>query len=129
MPKVEETARRAIEIDETLAEAHTALANALFSYRRDWERAQEHFGLALRFDPNYSTARHWYALFLAAQGHFDQALRQINRAQELDPVSPIIKAGAARCYYYTTKDSMTWQSRVTEVLSEWIRIWLRHALG
>ena len=100
MPKVEETARRAVEIDETLAEAHTALANALFSYRRDWERAQEHFGLALKLDPNYSTARHWYALFLAAQGHFDEALRQMNRAQELDPVSPIIKAGMARCYYY-----------------------------
>ncbi len=100
MPRVEETAQRALEIDETLAEAHTALANAVLSYRRDWQRARKHFELALEFDPNYSTARHWYALFLATQGHLDDAVTEMNLAQELDPVSPIIKAGTARCFYY-----------------------------
>lgn len=100
MEAIREAAQKAIEIDDSLAEAHTALANVQYAYDWDFESAEREFRLALEINPHYATARHWYGLLLASRGRLDEALREIQTSQGLDPVSPVNNAGLARCFYY-----------------------------
>jgi DNA-binding winged helix-turn-helix (wHTH) protein/tetratricopeptide (TPR) repeat protein len=85
-PQAMAAARRAIEIDDTLAEAHASLAMAR-QYAWDWTGAEEEYRTALALNPNYAPAQQWYGVFLAFMGRFDEALAHIRRAGELDPVS------------------------------------------
>jgi serine/threonine protein kinase/Flp pilus assembly protein TadD len=79
-------AKKALEIDEDLAEAHTTLAFAdMFEW--DWAAAEQGFRKAIELNPSYATARHWYGLYLAWTGRFDEALVQLRRARELDPLA------------------------------------------
>jgi tetratricopeptide (TPR) repeat protein len=80
----------AIQIDPTLAEPHASLGMIYFF--TDWNllAAQQEFEVAIRLNPNYATAHHWYALDLAAMGRFPEALYEIHLAQKLDPLSLII---------------------------------------
>jgi eukaryotic-like serine/threonine-protein kinase len=99
-PKAKAAARRALEIDETLAEAHTALAAALVDY--DWKLAESNreFERAIELNPNYANAHHWYAREnLTIMGQFDKALSEMRRAQELDPISLIINANFGKAYF------------------------------
>ncbi|MDQ3751028.1 MAG: protein kinase, partial [Acidobacteriota bacterium] len=89
-PKARTAAMKAIEIDETLAEAHTALAQIKLSYEWNFEAAERDFKYAIELNPNYPTARQWYSEYLSDVGRFDEALTQMKRAQELDPLSLII---------------------------------------
>lgn len=84
-------ARRAIELDETLAEAHTALANALVDDLQ-FAEAEKSFKRAIELNPNYATAHQWYGESLQGQGRFAEALVQLKKAHELDPLSLIINA-------------------------------------
>ncbi len=90
MPKAEAAARKALEIDPTLAEAHAVLGNFKMSYEFDWAGAESEFKRAIELDPNYPTAHHWYSIRLLVFGRFDEALVEIKQAQELDPISLII---------------------------------------
>src|SRR5205085_12657290 len=86
-PKAKAAARPALEIDETLAEAHTSLAQALFAYDWNFTESSREFQRAIELNPNYATARHWYAnSTLLAMGRFDEAIAEGKRAQELDPL-------------------------------------------
>lgn len=67
-------AARALEIDETLAEAHVSFAFATYSVEWNWAEGERHFKRAIELDPNYATARHWYALCLGQRGRLDEAL-------------------------------------------------------
>jgi eukaryotic-like serine/threonine-protein kinase len=92
-PKAKAAARKAIELDDSLAEAHTSLANALFNY--DWNLAEaiREFQRAIELNPNYATAHHWYSDGpLLVMGRFADAIAEMKRAQELDPLSLIINA-------------------------------------
>ena len=100
MPKAEQAARKALSIDGNSAEAHTSLASTLMSYYWDWEESEKHFKTALQLNPGYSTARHWYGLYLAATDDLEGALREIGMARRLDPLSPATNAALARCLYY-----------------------------
>jgi serine/threonine-protein kinase len=85
-----EHARRALEIDPTLAPAHAALGLAHYK-DWNWDEAEESYVKALEFDPNYPTARHWYGLFLYRIRKDDPAAKQhLRRARQLDPRSPVI---------------------------------------
>jgi adenylate cyclase len=86
-PKAEAAAKRALEIDDTLAEAHTSLALVRMTYYWDWQGAEREFQRAIELNPEYATAHHWYAGYLAAMGRFEQAVGEIQRARELDPFS------------------------------------------
>lgn len=97
--EAEEQARHAIQIDESLAEAHTALAYSEFMWGWRWSQSQEEFQRGLALNPNYATAHHWYALYLAAMGRFQEARKEIHTAEQLDPLSPIVYAGAAYVDY------------------------------
>lgn len=94
-----DAARRALELDESLAEAHTALAFALLYHDWDWVAAEQEFERAITLSPNYASAYQWSAYPLMVQGRFDEALARVRRAQELDPVSPIIPANLALALY------------------------------
>jgi len=86
-PKVKAAAQKALELDETLAEAHTSLAFYLFFYERNWAEAEREFKRALELNPNYPVAHRWYARYLTAMGRHDEAIAEIKRAVELDPLS------------------------------------------
>ena len=89
-PKAKNAALEALNLDDTLAEAHASLGWILCHYEWDWERAESEFKRAIELNPDYATAHHWYSHFLLVVGKFDESLDHIKRAQELDPGSPII---------------------------------------
>jgi len=91
-PKAKEMALKALEIDNSLAEAHTSLAYVKFRYEWDWTGAEDEYRRAIELNPNYATAYQWAALNLAANGRLDEAISQMRRAEELDPLSPIINS-------------------------------------
>ncbi|HEY1342348.1 MAG TPA: tetratricopeptide repeat protein [Bryobacteraceae bacterium] len=89
-PKARAAAERALEIDDTLPEAHTAFASILSDYYWDWEGAEKHFQRALALNPNHALAHMWYAGFLAYnRKRAPEALVEARRARDLDPLSLI----------------------------------------
>jgi TolB-like protein/Tfp pilus assembly protein PilF len=111
-PKAKEAALRALEIDDTLAEAHTSLAMIKASYEWDWAGAEQSFRQAIELNPNYATARQWYGEYLAGMGRHQDALAEIRRAQALDPLSLIVRSVEAWvCYYAREYDQMIAQCR------------------
>jgi eukaryotic-like serine/threonine-protein kinase len=94
-PRAKAAAQKALAIDDQLAEAHTSLAYAIQTYEWDWAAAEKGYRRAIELNPNYATARQWYAELLAAVGRFDEAQQQGDKALSLDPMSPIINAVVA----------------------------------
>jgi TolB-like protein/DNA-binding winged helix-turn-helix (wHTH) protein/tetratricopeptide (TPR) repeat protein len=86
-PKAHAAALKALELDEKLAEAHTSLGSYQWEYQWDKSGAEKEFARAIELNPSYATAHQWYAEELAALGRGDEALAEIKRAQELDPLS------------------------------------------
>src|SRR6266536_441214 len=91
LPKALEAARKAVELDDTLAEAHTSLARALAS-NLQLAAATSEFNRAIEFNPNYATAHQWFGECLQSQGQLEEALAELKRAQELDPLSLVISS-------------------------------------
>jgi TolB-like protein len=89
-PKARATAMRALEMDDSLAEAHTSLAHVKEVYDWDWLGAEKEYKKAIELKPQYATAHHWYSLLLVAVGRPDEAIIEAKKAQELDPLSLII---------------------------------------
>jgi Tfp pilus assembly protein PilF len=96
-------ARKAISIDDSLAEAHASLAWSMFIYDWDWPGADREFRRAIDLDPSYATAHQWYAFSLAAQGRLDEALVESHTARELDPASVSVRRSLAHVYYYARR--------------------------
>jgi serine/threonine-protein kinase len=96
-------ARKALELDEGLAEAHASLAWSLFIYDWDWNGAAAQFRRSLELDPRYSTAHQWYAFLLASQGRFEEALIEAHTSQELDPGSVSIRRALGYSYFYARR--------------------------
>jgi eukaryotic-like serine/threonine-protein kinase len=90
--KAKAAVMKALEIDDTLAEAHTSLAKIKNHFDWDWPAAEEEFRRAIELNPNYATAHHSYGRHLMIMGRLDEAAVEIRRASELDPLSPIINA-------------------------------------
>jgi tetratricopeptide (TPR) repeat protein len=99
IPKAKVAAMKALEIDDNLAEAHTA--SATYYYDWDWSASERQFRRAIELNPNYATAHQWYAELLVYEGRFDEAIAEIKRAQELDPLSLIINTVMGRIYWQT----------------------------
>ena len=98
MPKAEDAARRALELDESLAEAHLALAG-IKRNAWDWATAEREYQRAIELNQNLARAHHEYAVYLSLMGRHEQAITEIKRARELDPLSLIVNAGVgARLY-------------------------------
>ena len=102
-PKARAAAQKALSLDDTLAEAHTSLALALMAYDRDRAGAEREYQRAIALNPNYPTAHQWYAEYLTSQERFDEALAEIKRARELDPLSLITSSVEGFVNYYARR--------------------------
>ena len=99
--KARAAALRALQLDDGLPEAHTALALIVQTYDWDWQTAEKQFQRAIALNPNYATAHHWYAEHLMWRGRFDEALQESERARQLDPLSLIIAADNGAILYFS----------------------------
>jgi Tfp pilus assembly protein PilF len=90
--KAKAAALKALEFDDSLAEAHASLALAVGDVDQDDAAAEREFKRAIELNPNYATAHHWYSDFLALSGRHTEAMNEIKRALELDPLSLVINA-------------------------------------
>jgi TolB-like protein len=94
MPAAESAARKALEIDPTLAEAHASLGLIRSIYAWEWAEAEQHYRRAMVLNPGYATTHHWFAIdFLGMLGRWEEAFQEIEIALQLDPLSPIIREG------------------------------------
>jgi TolB-like protein/DNA-binding winged helix-turn-helix (wHTH) protein/Tfp pilus assembly protein PilF len=109
-------ALKAIELDETLAEAHNALAWAEFA-DWNWEAAEREFQRAIELNPSYPVARVWYALYLTSMQRFEEAFAQGERARQVDPVSPWVNTHVGWIYLFAgrTDEAMQFWREVLEL--------------
>lgn len=92
LPKAKAAALKALELDETLSQAHHALAWANYAYDWDFTTAEAHFKRAVQLNPNDVTAHLWYGMFLAERGRTDESLSEMKNARALDPLSLMVSA-------------------------------------
>ena len=100
-PQARAAAERALALDSTLAEPHASLAYVRLYYDWNWAEAEREFQRALALNPNYATGHHWYSVYLTAMGRPREALAEIKRAQELDPLSLVINTDIGFEAYYS----------------------------
>jgi len=98
-PKAKEAVGKALSLDPQLAEAHTSLGLVRFQYDWDWPGAEEELREAIKLNPSYAPAHHYFADYLKAMGRFDEALSEIGKAQELDPLNLAINTGLGHVLY------------------------------
>jgi TolB-like protein/DNA-binding winged helix-turn-helix (wHTH) protein/Tfp pilus assembly protein PilF len=95
LPKAKAAAIKALELDSTLSEAHNSLAFCFDAFDWDLESAGKEFQRAIELNPGYATAHHWYAWHLSLLGRYDEAIEEMRKAKNLDPLSLIINADLA----------------------------------
>jgi TolB-like protein/lipopolysaccharide biosynthesis regulator YciM len=104
MPKAKVAAQKALELDNTLAEAHTSLAMVLRAYDFDYTQAVVEFKRAIELNPNYAPAHYWFGTHvLSALGRFDEAIAEVKRAIELDPLSLVANVDLGTTYVYARR--------------------------
>ena len=101
MPKAEEYTLKSLQLDESLPEAHSALAGIRFYYNWDWSAAEKEFTRSLELNPSGAETHRLYSLYLASVSGADRAVREIRRAQQLDPLSLNINTSAGWVFNYT----------------------------
>jgi tetratricopeptide (TPR) repeat protein len=101
MPRGKAAAIRALELDETLAEAHTTLARVLANYDWDWRGAEKEYKRAIELNPRYAIAHQWYGGWLQVMGHPNESIAERKLAQEMDPLSPIVNFELGLALYLT----------------------------
>ena len=104
-------AEKALELDDTLAEAHTVLARVAAQQEWDWASAEREYRRAIELNPGHPLARIWYSQYLYAMQRFEEAVAQAKRAQQLDPASPLINTWAGAAYFFA--------GRVEEAMASW----------
>jgi serine/threonine protein kinase/tetratricopeptide (TPR) repeat protein len=102
-PQARTAAEKALALDPALIEAETTLAFVTFYYDWDWAGTETGLKRVLERRPDYAIARQWYAEYLTAMGRHDEALREIRRARESDPLSPIHRAMEGWVLYYARR--------------------------
>lgn len=98
-----EAALKALELDNRLAEPHVSLANVKSSFELDWEGAGREYRLAIECNPFYAPARQYYANYLAKLGELDEAIAEINKAYEIDPLSLSVNLAMGKIYFYARR--------------------------
>jgi tetratricopeptide (TPR) repeat protein len=95
-----EAAIKALALDPNLAEVHTSVAYGFYAYDWNWTAAEAEFQKAIRLNPQYATAHHWYADYLNAMGRQDEAMGEIRTAAQLEPLSTLIQRDIAWHYFF-----------------------------
>ena len=101
-PAAKAAALKAVEIDDSISEAHTSLAQAM-ELDWDWKRAEREYKQALALNPGYATAHQWFSAFLSNMGRREMAIQEAMRAAELDPLSPVISLRLAQAFYFARR--------------------------
>ncbi len=101
IPMAKAAAIKALQIDGTLAEAHTPLGFVKFWYEWDFAGAESEYRRAIELNPDYATAHHWYGEFLVLTGRAEEGFRELKLAQALDPLSLIISADIGKSFFFT----------------------------
>ncbi len=99
-PNARKAALRALDLDDTLGEAHTSLARVKHCFDWDWEGAEKEYKRAIDLNPNHATSHSWYSALLSFSGRFDEALVEAKHAQELDPLSLVINTNVGYILFY-----------------------------
>ncbi len=116
-PKAKAAAQKALELDETLGEAHCSLGFSCLLYDWDLAESERQFKRAIELTPNYANAHDGYAFYLKATGQHDAAIRECQRAQELDPLSLFTMLSLSWAYYFARRydDALAQVGRVMEM--------------
>jgi tetratricopeptide (TPR) repeat protein len=109
-PMARAAAYKALALNNTLAEAHAALAYTTFRGDWNWHEAEKEFKEAIRLNDNYASAHQWYSNYLSAQRRFDEAIKETRRTQEIDKTSLIINAHLGLVYYFAHR----WDDAINE---------------
>jgi len=128
-PKAKGAALRALEIDDTLGEAYASLALIKLDYDWDWAGAEKQFKQAIELNPGYATAHHWYAIYLMYMARFDEAIREIKTAQELDPLSLVINRVVGRVFYFARQYDQAIDALLKTIEMEPNCSWVHFHLG
>ncbi|HXY52887.1 MAG TPA: winged helix-turn-helix domain-containing protein [Terriglobales bacterium] len=99
-PRAREAAEKALQLDDSLADAHALLGEVRVNYDHDWDGGEKEFRRAVELNPNYPTAHQWYASFLASMKRMQEAEAEIDKASLLDPLSLIINATRGEIRYF-----------------------------
>ena len=102
-PRAKAAALKALEMDETLAEAHVSLGAVRSDHDWDWVGADKEYKRGIELNPGYATGHQWYAEYLSAMGRHNEAIAEIKRAQELDPLSLMINAVGGYVFIYARR--------------------------
>ncbi len=102
LSKASQAARKAVELDDMLAESHTSLAGTVFHYF-EWATVERELQRAIKLNPSYVTSHHWYAVALAAMGRLDEAIAREDQALDLDPLNLVINTYKGWIYYLARK--------------------------
>jgi TolB-like protein/DNA-binding winged helix-turn-helix (wHTH) protein/Flp pilus assembly protein TadD len=104
MPSAKAAAEKALELDGNLAEAHASLGLIAPFNNWNWADAERHYERAIELNPNYATAHHWYAEgYLMPVGRADEAIAEIRKAQQLDPLSAVIATDLGKELYFVRR--------------------------
>jgi len=99
MARAAAAAKKALEIDPNLAEAHTSLGIVQLKYDWNWREAEKSFKRAIELKPDYPAAHYWYSSLLATTGRLDEAVSESEKAKELDPLTPLFVTNVGKAYY------------------------------
>jgi len=102
-PKAKALATKALELDDSLAEGHTALGNVLMQYDWNWIEAGEEFTRAIELKANYSVAHLWRGIYLALMRRAEEGIKELEKAEELDPLSALVKLNVGVLLYYVKR--------------------------
>ena len=106
-PKAEAAARKALELDSTLAEAHVSLGYSQMVYEWNYPEARKEFEIALQLRPGYATGHQFYGYYLTAMGQLDAAIAERKKALDLDPISPLLHSALGEAYYHARHFDVT----------------------
>lgn len=125
MPRVRTAAVEALRLDGRLAEAHTSLGLYLFSYEWNWASSEQTFRRAIELDGAYATARHYFSLYLTAMGRHEEAIVELHRALDADPISLGINQFLGWAFYFARRyeDALNQFRKTLEIEP---RFWLAH---
>jgi eukaryotic-like serine/threonine-protein kinase len=99
-PRAKAAAEKALALDTSLGEAHASLALILSIYEGQWRAGENQFQKSISLRPDYATAHHWYSFCLCAMGRISEGIAEINKAEALDPLSPIILTNFGTVLYW-----------------------------